>query len=464
MNCVFSVDELMSKMNGDEIDITIDQVKKIEAPDKNITYRFRSVYNNEVLKNATISACVMKNNLPDISTLKVSSDGILEYTLNLAQDNIQGLGLEIQLPDGYSNGNYQSKWNIVYPVDSLTSMISGPDIVDTFFTAVKNDELGELIVFNANADGNAIQDNVYDGATRAYYSEDMQTFKVSRSLYNTYFKDYMGRYLFKRPGYYFIGWSTTEDGREPISINPSDLPKNAVLYAIWDKVNDETNNIQREMVYNTVENDDIIVPENSAVEVESVGVITNQIALSSVTRLIDAVLNNTVDNNILNAKIFELNASGKGCVSIKIGTQYTNKIVVVGHYHNGIWTVQQVRVDKKGYINPYFESFSPISLMVTSSEVPLKIATTEKGASELENTLTADNSSSNMQENTSNISINNNAVENSASDNTVNATGSKKAVSPKTGDSNMILLLYLIILAASALCICSYRCMRQNNK
>ncbi len=161
----------------------------------------------------------------------------------------------------------------------------------------------------------------------------------------------------------------------------------------------------------------VIAPSGSGVTIVGYAAITDDSVNESLYNLatnIETLNGNQGNVNILSLQKFELNASGKGRVVINIGTAFAGKVAIVAHLHNGQWTMQQVIVKEDGTIDPYFESFSPIAVMVTNQTSPIAaLATNEPGVA--------------------------------------------KATSPKTGEGNYLYIIFILGVLASGTLIAGYR-------
>ena len=161
----------------------------------------------------------------------------------------------------------------------------------------------------------------------------------------------------------------------------------------------------------------VIAPSGSGVTIVGYAAITDDSVNESLYNLatnIESLNGNQGNVNILSLQKFELNASGKGRVVINIGTAFAGKVAIVAHLHNGQWTMQQVIVKEDGTIDPYFESFSPIAVMVTNQTSPIAaLATNEPGVA--------------------------------------------KATSPKTGEGNYLYIIFILGVLASGTLIAGYR-------
>lgn len=161
----------------------------------------------------------------------------------------------------------------------------------------------------------------------------------------------------------------------------------------------------------------VIAPSGSGVTIVGYAAITDDSVNESLYNLATNIetLNGSQGNvNILSLQKFELNASGKGRVVINIGTAFAGKVAIVAHLHNGQWTMQQVIVKEDGTIDPYFESFSPIAVMVTNQTSTIAaLATNEPGVA--------------------------------------------KAAAPKTGEGNYLYIIFILGVLASGALIAGYR-------
>lgn len=161
----------------------------------------------------------------------------------------------------------------------------------------------------------------------------------------------------------------------------------------------------------------VIAPSGSGVTIVGYAAITDDSVNESLYNLatnIESLNGNQGNVNILSLQKFELNASGKGRVVINIGTAFAGKVAIVAHLHDGQWTMQQVIVKEDGTIDPYFESFSPIAVMVTNQTSTIAaLATNEPGVA--------------------------------------------KATSPKTGEGNYLYIIFILGVLASGALIAGYR-------
>ncbi|MBO6154993.1 MAG: LPXTG cell wall anchor domain-containing protein [Lachnospiraceae bacterium] len=161
----------------------------------------------------------------------------------------------------------------------------------------------------------------------------------------------------------------------------------------------------------------VIAPSGSGVTIVGYAAITDDSVNESLYNLatnIETLNGNQGNVNILSLQKFELNASGKGRVVINIGTAFAGKVAIVAHLHNGQWTMQQVIVKEDGTIDPYFESFSPIAVMVTNQTSTIAaLATNEPGVA--------------------------------------------KAAAPKTGEGNYLYIIFILGVLASGALIAGYR-------
>lgn len=161
----------------------------------------------------------------------------------------------------------------------------------------------------------------------------------------------------------------------------------------------------------------VIAPSGSGVTIVGYAAITDDSVNESLYNLatnIETLNGNQGNVNILSLQKFDLNASGKGRVVINIGTAFAGKVAIVAHLHDGQWTMQQVIVKEDGTIDPYFESFSPIAVMVTNQTSPIAaLATNEPGVA--------------------------------------------KATSPKTGEGNYLYIIFILGVLASGTLIAGYR-------
>ncbi|MBR1572592.1 MAG: LPXTG cell wall anchor domain-containing protein [Lachnospiraceae bacterium] len=161
----------------------------------------------------------------------------------------------------------------------------------------------------------------------------------------------------------------------------------------------------------------VVAPSGSGVTIVGYAAITDDSVNESLYNLatnIETLNGNQGNVNILSLQKFELNASGKGRVVINIGTAFVGKVAIVAHLHNGQWTMQQVIVKEDGTIDPYFESFSPIAVMVTNQTSTIAaLATNEPGVA--------------------------------------------KAAAPKTGEGNYLYIVFILGVLASGALIAGYR-------
>ncbi len=123
---------------------------------------------------------------------------------------------------------------------------------------------------------------------------------------------------------------------------------------------------------------DVSAPKDSGVTVSAI----NEIADATVTAGAQAVLE-ALANDYKNAgfdvlpdtfRIFDIQATGAGRVKIAVGKEYAGKIAIVGHFHDGKWTVQQCKTDKDGNIYPEFASFSPVFVEMTTADKEVSLS------------------------------------------------------------------------------------------
>ena len=116
---------------------------------------------------------------------------------------------------------------------------------------------------------------------------------------------------------------------------------------------------------------EITVPNGSTVKINGKTEITDPKVVASATTFLS-----TLASDLKKAgfevlpdtfKIFDLNATGSGKVTMAVGKENAGKIALVGHFHDGAWTVQQCLVDADGNINPAFKSFSPVFVELTTA-------------------------------------------------------------------------------------------------
>jgi dipeptidase len=108
----------------------------------------------------------------------------------------------------------------------------------------------------------------------------------------------------------------------------------------------------------------------------------NSVSISGITKITDATIISSA-NDILtkltadltaqkaklsldSMRLFDINATGSGLVTISAGEEYAGKIAIVGHFHDGKWTVQQCTIDKNGNVEAGFASFSPVFVVPTT--------------------------------------------------------------------------------------------------
>ncbi len=200
-------------------------------------------------------------------------------------------------------------------------------------------------------------------------------------------------------GYYKVqGWSLEEDG-ELIDTASYVVTKDTVLYRktyeqpysiyyMYDSTLDkpeteEEINHKAELLVNNstgsgnvISEDSVKVPENSSVVVNAIEEVRDSEALSSVKDVVAGILDSATNQSatVTTMKLFDLNASGAGRVLVYIGQEYAGKTAVIGHFHNGVWSTQQCKVDGDGYVAPNFKSFSPIMVAITDTDEELDLS------------------------------------------------------------------------------------------
>ena len=114
------------------------------------------------------------------------------------------------------------------------------------------------------------------------------------------------------------------------------------------------------------------VPKGSNVSVSAITEITDAVITAGAQTVLDTLANDLkkAGFDVLpdTFRIFDIQATGSGKVKIAVGKEYAGKIALVGHLHDGKWTVQQCKVDKDGNIYPEFKSFSPVFVEMTSAD------------------------------------------------------------------------------------------------
>ena len=199
--------------------------------------------------------------------------------------------------------------------------------------------------------------------------------------------------------------------------------------------------------------------------------ITNLEALKALESEAEDINNRLEKQNIAVVDSFKLDisAEGQGQITIKLGMDYANKIVIVSHYSKeGYWTRQILKVSKDGTISPSFNSFSPIFITATDYE---GIAKTEKDvevkSNNSESVIDTDNK---IKSTTKTGNSTNNSVGSSTSTKktTVSSSGSSgvvkrsvsssggakgKGKSPNTDDGYGIVWLLSLIIMCSAITI-----------
>lgn len=180
------------------------------------------------------------------------------------------------------------------------------------------------------------------------------------------------------------------------------------------------------------ENIDVTVPDGSKVSIKSIGDIQDASIMASAQaslKIIAADLTKAGYSVLPDTfKIFDIQAEGSGKVKIAMRKNYAGKIAVVGHFHDGKWTVQQCKVDNDGNIYPEFTSFSPVFVEMTTADKEVSLST----ASETVSTQNKAGQASQV-----------NKVSQG------NQTDAAVKKSPKTGDIPLGTALIFIIMAAS---------------
>lgn len=130
----------------------------------------------------------------------------------------------------------------------------------------------------------------------------------------------------------------------------------------------------------------VSVPENSNVVVNGINTVDN-VTQEDYFNYVEALLNQIYELTGLqttslyaDSMLFDLDASGSGVVKFYVGSRFAGKVVLVSHYHDEVWTLQQCIVNEDGYIYPEFASFSPIGIIVTNQTEKFDIEDTEPSA------------------------------------------------------------------------------------
>jgi dipeptidase len=130
---------------------------------------------------------------------------------------------------------------------------------------------------------------------------------------------------------------------------------------------------------------DVTVPDGSKVSIKSIGDIQDVSIMADVQASLETIASdfNKAGYSVLpdTFKIFDLQAEGSGKVKIAMGKDYAGKIAVVGHFHDGKWTVQQCKVDNDGNIYPEFTSFSPVFVEMTTADKEVLLSTASETVS-----------------------------------------------------------------------------------
>ncbi len=191
------------------------------------------------------------------------------------------------------------------------------------------------------------------------------------------------------------------------------------------------NSLRARLEGTVVTSDQVEAAPGSTVMIDSIEEVKNEAAINSLQQVVTSVMKSAMaaDTTIREVKLVELNARGSGSVKFLVGKEYAGTVAVVGHYHDGIWTTQQCKVDRNGYITPNFVSFSPIAIMLT----------------------TATEEFTNLETTSEPTAVDVASAAPAPSD--VNGQGTN-AKSPKTGEEayNYFLLVGMICLAGSVIC------------
>ena len=139
--------------------------------------------------------------------------------------------------------------------------------------------------------------------------------------------------------------------------------------------------------------DKIQVPKNSHVKLKGIEAIAkNSPSFTALPAFMERVIKDILKtqgveiteasaaNTVLYARTFDLQAEGSGNVEIYVGKEYAGNIAIVGHYTNGAWEAQQCPIDRNGNIEPYFASFSPVSILVTSAKSDVELTDVKTAA------------------------------------------------------------------------------------
>ncbi len=146
----------------------------------------------------------------------------------------------------------------------------------------------------------------------------------------------------------------------------------AAANALYNGTNVSIPNVEKKTPYN------VTVPKGSNVSVSSITEITDTAITTGVQTILE-----TLSNDFKKAgfevlpdtfRIFDIQATGAGKVQIAVGKEYAGKIAIVGHFHDGKWTVQECMTDKDGNIYPEFTSFSPVFVEMTNADKEVSLS------------------------------------------------------------------------------------------
>lgn len=140
----------------------------------------------------------------------------------------------------------------------------------------------------------------------------------------------------------------------------------AAANALYDGKEVSVPNVEKAAIY------EVAVPKGSSVKLSAITEISDPIVSANAQAVLETLANDLkkAGFDVLpdTFRIFDIQATGSGKVKIAVGKEYAGKIALVGHLHDGKWTVQQCKVDNDGNIYPEFKSFSPVFVEMTSAD------------------------------------------------------------------------------------------------
>lgn len=169
--------------------------------------------------------------------------------------------------------------------------------------------------------------------------------------------------------------------------------------------------------------------------------ITNLEALKALESEAEDINNRLEKQNIAVVDSFKLDisAEGQGQITIKLGMDYANKIVIVSHYSKeGYWTRQILKVSKDGTISPSFNSFSPIFITATDYEGTIASFIRSTGIAKTEKDVEVKSNNSESVIDTDNKIKSTTKTGNSTNNSLGSSTSTKKTTVSSSGSSGVV--------------------------